>query len=98
MSTSHSSTARSARATMSPGARSPPIASIAITADTDAPFELLDVEDLTASVPTAIAAHGVREPGRAAVRAERVRGRRDSHVRRLARTSRRAAHLALRDG
>ena len=43
---------------------------IAITADKDAPFALLDVEDLAASVPTAVAAHGVREPGRAAVRAQ----------------------------
>src|SRR3954452_2047595 len=98
MSTSHSSTALSAPATISAGARSPPIASIAIRGDKEAPFALLDVEDLAASVPTAVAAHGVREPGRAAIGAQGVCRRLDSHVRRFARTSRRATHLALRDG
>ena len=97
MSTSHASTAASAPATISAGARSPPIASIAITGGTSR-FSLLDVEDLAASVPTAVAAHRVGEPRRAAVRAQRVCRGREPHVRRLARTGRRAAHLALRDG
>src|SRR5690348_1541133 len=98
MSTSHVSTAASAPATISAGARSPPIASIAITGGTGTSDLLLfDVEDLTSSIPTAIAAHGVREPRRATVGAQRMRGRREAHVCRLARAGRRSAHLALRD-
>jgi hypothetical protein len=69
MSTSHSSTAASAR--RSRRARSPPIASTAITgaAVTSSPFSSVDVDSLMTSVPTAVAAHGVRS-ARAAVRAQ----------------------------
>ena len=97
MPTAHASTAFSAPATISAGARSPPIASIAITGGT-VRSSLLDVEDLPASIPPTVATHHVGKPRRAAVRAQRMRRGRKPHVCRLARAGRRAAHLALRDG
>ena len=95
-------------ATISAGARSPPIASSAITGVTASPRRSrapcasrqrrsLDVENLPTSVVTTVAAHRVRELRRAAVRAQRVRARDEPHVGGLARAGRGTTHLALRD-
>ena len=80
----------SAPATISPGARSPPIASTATVMGT-AHRRYSTSIDLAAAVPAAVAAHDVRQLHRAAVRAHRAGGGVETPVRRAALTRLRLA-------
>ena len=96
------SAASRAPSTIAPGALSPPIASMAtVTLMTrfPAPPELsLDVDHLTAAVPSAVAADDVRLLHRAAVGAQRPGRSRESPVRRAALARLAPRGLALGDG
>src|SRR4051812_17612337 len=92
--TPSSSAASTAPATISPGARSPPIASTATVMGNGV---LLDVDDLAAAVPTAVAAHDVGLLHRAAVGAGGTGGRGQLPVGGAALTRLRPGGLALRD-
>src|SRR3954471_6547499 len=92
--TPNSSAASTAPATISPGARSPPIASTATVIGTGV---LLDVDDLAAAVPPAVAADDVRLLHRAAVGAGGTGGRGQPPVGGASLTRLRPGGLALRD-
>src|SRR3954469_13745935 len=92
--TPNSSAASTAPATISPGARSPPIASTATVIGTGA---LLDVDDLAAAVPAAVAADDVWLLHRTAVGARGTGGRGQLPVGGASLTRLRPGGLALRD-
>src|SRR4051794_2205584 len=98
-STSSSVAAASAPATISAGALSPPMASIAtVIRSVVIARASVDVDDLATAVGAAVGADAVRKLGGTALRADRLRRQGELHVRRPSRMRLAPRGLALRDG